>query len=186
MEFVRCTQQKQKGDLNMKKMIRQAAGLFAAVSTTALLSLTAFAEGEAAASASGTAQQPYSTGQWLVSLLPFVIVLLLMWLFLFRPQQKRDKEAKLMRENVRVGDEICTAGGLVGIVIKVSDDTVVLETGGERSKIRVKKWAIHENITQLEEAQAAEKARKAAKQSTIAAAGVSTDEKPKKSKKDED
>ena len=66
-----------------------------------------------------------------------------------------------MRENVRVGDEVCTAGGIVGIVLKVEDDTVVLETGAERNKIRIKKWAIHENITQVEAKQQEEKERKA-------------------------
>ena len=80
-----------------------------------------------------------------------------------------------MRENVRIGDEICTAGGLIGIVIRVAEDTVVMETGGERSKIRVKKWAIHENITQMEEAAAAEKERKAARQKGIAVAGEKND-----------
>lgn len=167
----------------MKKFIRQAAGAFAAISTAAFLSLSAFAEGEAA-SANTTAAAP-TAGQLLASLSPFIIVLFLMWLFLIRPQQKRDKEAKIMRDNVRVGDEVCTAGGLVGIVIKVADDTIVMETGGERSKIRVKKWAIHENITQMEEAVAAEKARKSAKQTTLAAAGVKSEEKPQKSKKED-
>jgi preprotein translocase subunit YajC len=82
-----------------------------------------------------------------------------------------------MRENVRVGDEVCTAGGIVGIVLRVNDDTVVLETGGERNKIRVKKWAIHENITQMEEQAAAEKERKAARRAGIATAAANDDKK---------
>ncbi|MBR3678654.1 MAG: preprotein translocase subunit YajC [Oscillospiraceae bacterium] len=144
-----------------------------------------FAEGEAAAGTADNAAAAPGAGGLLASFLPLVIALVLMWLFLFRPQQKREKEAQKMRDNVRVGDEVCTAGGLVGIVIRITEDTIVIETGGERSKIRVKKWAIHENITQIEEAQAAEKARKAARKTGLAAAGVNTDEKPKK-KKSED
>ena len=89
-----------------------------------------------------------------------------------------------MRENVRVGDEVCTAGGIIGIVLKVNDDSVVLETGGERNKIRVKKWAIHENITQMEEQQAAERERKAARKNGIAAAPA--EDSGKKKKKNDD
>lgn len=162
----------------MKRWIRKMTAMFTAAGTAAMFTICAYAEEGA-----GSAEQSASGGMLIGSLLPMVIALVLMWLLLFRPQQKRDKEAQKMRENVRIGDEICTAGGLVGIVIKITDDTIVIETGGERSKIRVKKWAIHENITQVEEAQAAEKARKAAKQKGIAAAGVNTDEKPKKKEK---
>ena len=47
-----------------------------------------------------------------------------------------------MRDALEVGDEVVTNGGIVGIVFSIKDDTVVIETGGDRSKIRVKKWAI--------------------------------------------
>ena len=90
-------------------------------------------------------------------------------------QQKREKEAQAMREAVAVGDEVCTAGGIVGIVLKVEEDTVVLETGAERNRIRIKKWAIHENITQIEAQQAAERERKAARQRGIATSAADTD-----------
>lgn len=168
----------------MKKITRLAVSACTAIASLTALSMTVFAEGEAAAASAGTAT-PSTGGSLLYTVIMFGGMLLLFYLILIRPQSKRDKEAQAMRDNVRVGDEICTAGGLVGIVIKITEDTVVIETGGERSKIRVKKWAIHENITQMEEAQAAEKARKAARQKGIAAAGVTTDDKPKKSEKKE-
>lgn len=92
-----------------------------------------------------------------------------------------------MRENVRVGDEVCTAGGIVGIVLKVEEETVVLETGAERNRIRIKKWAIQENTTQLEEQRQAEKERKAARRNGIATAPAADDgEKKKKKKKTEE
>lgn len=158
----------------LKKMLAVCFGVVMAVSTMAM---TAFAEGEAAAG-DGTTGNAWL--QLLGSMLPFIIAIALMYLILFRPQKKREQEAQKMRDNVRVGDEICTAGGLIGIVIRVADDTVVMETGGERSKIRVKKWAIHENITQMEEAQAAEKERKAARQKGIAVAAEKNDSEKKK------
>ena len=91
-----------------------------------------------------------------------------------------------MRENVNIGDEVCTAGGIVGIVLKVEEDTIVLETGAERNRIRIKKWAIHENITQVEAQQQAEKERKAARRSGIAAAPAADSDTPKKKKKNTD
>ena len=169
--------------MNMKQFSRTIAkllagctGVSAAVST---FILSAAAEGEAA---NANAQQQGGLGALLVSMAPFIIALLLLYLLLLRPQSKRDKEAQKMRDNVRVGDEVCTAGGLVGIVIRVLEDTVVLETGGERSKIRVKKWAIHENITQMEEAAQADKERKAARRKGIATAAAEEMSKRKNNK----
>ena len=169
----------------MNRMTRKFCRVLAFLSGTAIsaAALTIAASAEEAASGS-TAAQPSSGTQMLLGLLPFAIALLLLYMIMIRPQQKREKEAQKMRENVRVGDEVCTAGGLVGIVIRVTEDTVVLETGGERSKIRVKKWAIHENITQMEEAQQAAKERKAARQRGIATAAA--DDGDSKKKKDSD
>ena len=56
-----------------------------------------------------------------------------------------------MRDNLDIGDEIITNGGIVGIVTQIKDDTVVVETGGDRSKIRVMKWAIAKVVSDKEE-----------------------------------
>ncbi len=79
--------------------------------------------------------------------LPLVIVIIIFYFFLIRPQKKKDKQDADMRKNLQVGDEVVTVGGVVGIVFQVKEDTVVVETGGDRSKIRVKKWAIAQNLT---------------------------------------
>lgn len=158
-----------------KKIFRMLTAAAGTLITAATFAVTAFAEGESA----DTAQVASTGAQLLSTFLPFILALVLLYFILLRPQKKREKEAQEMRENVRVGDEVCTAGGLVGIVIRVADDTVVLETGGERSKIRVKKWAIHENITQMEERAAAEKERKAARKTGITTAGADPDSKKK-------
>lgn len=85
------------------------------------------------------------------SFLPLVLVLVIFYFFLIRPQKKKDKKDAEMRKNLQVGDEVVTVGGVVGIVFSVKEDTVVVETGGDRSKIRVKKWAIAQNLTIHEE-----------------------------------
>ena len=165
--------------MDMMKKLASAAVSAAAACTA--LSVTAFAEGEAAADGAAV----NTTGAMLIQLVPFAIALVLLYFILLRPQQKREKQAQAMRENVNVGDEVCTAGGIVGIVLKVEDDTIVMETGAERNKIRIKKWAIHENITQLEAQQQAEKERKA-RRGGIAAAPAADSDSPKKKKKNAD
>ena len=169
----------------MKLITKTAARLSAAAAAVMTLSVSAFAEGEATAASNGT-QQQVGMGAMLLQLVPFAAALVLLYLLLLRPQQKREKEAQAMREAVRIGDEVCTAGGIVGIVLKVNDDSVVLETGGERNKIRIKKWAIHENITQVEAQQQADKDRKAARRSGIAASPAADSDTPKKKKKNAD
>ena len=65
------------------------------------------------------------------------------------PQKKQEKKQKAMRDSIRVGDEVTTIGGIIGIVISRDNehDCVVIETGGNRSKIRLKISAISENLT---------------------------------------
>ncbi|MBR4622338.1 MAG: preprotein translocase subunit YajC [Ruminococcus sp.] len=88
-----------------------------------------------------------STGSLLVTFIPLVVIIIFFYFFILRPQRKQDKADKAMRENLEIGDEVVTNGGIVGIVFSVKDDTVVIETGGDRSKIRVMKWAIAKNMT---------------------------------------
>ena len=82
-----------------------------------------------------------------LSFLPLVIVLIAFYFVLIRPQQKKDKADKEMRENLDIGDEIITAGGIIGRVVSIKDDTLVIETGSDRSKIRIAKWAVSQNIS---------------------------------------
>ena len=65
-----------------------------------------------------------------------------MYLFMIRPQQKKQKEELRMRNNLRVGDEITTIGGICGRVLQVKEDALVIETGADRNKMTIKKWAV--------------------------------------------
>lgn len=79
--------------------------------------------------------------------IPFALLFVVFYFVLIRPQRKKDKEIQRMRNSIQVGDEVTTAGGIVGLVVSIKEDTVVIETGGDRSKIRVKRWAIQTNET---------------------------------------
>ena len=82
---------------------------------------------------------------------PIVLVLLLMYLLMIRPQLKKQKEEQKMRNNLRVGDELTTIGGIKGRVVSIKDDTIMLETGNDRTKIQFEKWAIQTVHTKHED-----------------------------------
>ena len=92
-----------------------------------------------------------STSSALMSMLiTFIPLFLVFYFFIIRPQKKREKEEKEMRESILIGDEIVTIGGIIGLVVRQTDDTLVIETGGDRSKLRIQKAAVRENVTAME------------------------------------
>ena len=82
-----------------------------------------------------------ATGTW-GTIIMIVIMFAVFYFFAIRPQKKQEKESQQMRDSLSIGDEIVTIGGIVGIVIAIKEDTIVVETGTDRSKIRFKRWAI--------------------------------------------
>lgn len=72
----------------------------------------------------------------------FAAIILIFYFLLIRPQRKKDKQTTKMRDALQVGDEITTIGGIVGRIVSIKDDTLVIETGADRNKLRVKKWSV--------------------------------------------
>lgn len=97
-------------------------------------------EAEAAAAATETA----GAGSMLITFLPFVLICALMYLFMIRPQKKKEKEANEMRNSLQIGDTVTTIGGLTGIVSSLHEDEFVMETTTDRTKMCFKRWAIQE------------------------------------------
>ena len=83
-----------------------------------------------------------TSGGNLLSLLIFPVLLVIMYFFMIRPQRKQEKEATAMRNSLAVGDEVTTIGGIIGRVINVKDDTFVLETTRDRTRIRFERSAV--------------------------------------------
>lgn len=75
-------------------------------------------------------------------ILMLVLMFALLYFFMIRPENKRKKEAENLRNSLAVGDEITTIGGITGTVCGVKENTVVFETGADRVRIEVTKWAI--------------------------------------------
>ncbi len=71
-----------------------------------------------------------------------VVFILIFYFLLIRPQQKRDKAVKEMRNSLKVGDHVVTIGGMVGKISKVLEDEVVIEIGSDKTKITLEKWGI--------------------------------------------
>jgi preprotein translocase subunit YajC len=94
-----------------------------------------------------TAPQP-SGWEMYGSLIMMAVVFVAFYFILIRPQKKKEKEAAKMRDNLEIGDEIITIGGIIGRVVSLKEDHIVIETGSDRSKIRIKRWAIQSNETQ--------------------------------------
>ncbi|MCL2034643.1 MAG: preprotein translocase subunit YajC [Oscillospiraceae bacterium] len=77
----------------------------------------------------------------------FVPIIAIMYFLMIRPQKKREKAVQEMRSKIEVGDEVITVGGIIGRVASIKDDSLVLETGSDRSKIRIMRWAVQSNNT---------------------------------------
>ena len=82
------------------------------------------------------------TQQLIMSLVLWVVVFAVFYFLLIRPQKKKDKELKQMRDSINVGDKVITIGGLCATVAKVEEERVVLEVGPNRTKMPFEKWAI--------------------------------------------
>ena len=86
-------------------------------------------------------------GGLVTMLLIYAVIFGAMYFILIRPQRKKQKEEKKMRENLQVGDEIVTIGGIYGRVISLKEDTIVIESQSDHSKLTVARWALQSNLT---------------------------------------
>ena len=85
------------------------------------------------------------------SIILLVLMFGMMYIFMIRPENKRKKETQAMRDSLKVGDEITTIGGITGTICAVKENTVVFESGADRVRMEVTKWAIATKGTQVVE-----------------------------------
>ncbi len=86
----------------------------------------------------------------------------IMYFVMIRPQKKRQKEEQEMRNAVEVGDEITTIGGICGKVVIVKEQHLIIETGADRNRMQITRWAVQQNVTATERVKAEREAAKAA------------------------
>lgn len=141
------------------------------------------------AGAGGTAAAGGSTNP--VSMILILALMFgVMYFVMIRPQKKKQKEEEAMRDNVQIGDDITTIGGIMGKVVSVKEDCLVIETGADRNKMRIARWAVSTNNTAAEKAEAereaVKQAQEAEKQAKIDEQGKNSTRKKSKKNKDAD
>ncbi|HIQ71650.1 MAG TPA: preprotein translocase subunit YajC [Candidatus Onthenecus intestinigallinarum] len=80
--------------------------------------------------------------------LPMILIFVVFYFLLIRPQRKKDKEAKAMLAALKVGDRICTIGGIYGTISNIKDDVLTVEVGAEKTKLVFARWAIR-NVEEI-------------------------------------
>ena len=99
--------------------------------------------------AAGTA----GPGSWIPSILMIVGLLAVMYFFMIRPQKKQEKQINEMRDGLQVGDEVTTIGGIIGRIVSIKEETVLIETGRDKVKIRFLRSAIRSVDVKAEDAE---------------------------------
>lgn len=103
-------------------------------------------------------------GAIIAQFLPFVVLIVVFYFFLIRPQRKRDKQERDMRNSIEIGDEISTIGGFIGRVVSIKDDVLVIESSSDRTKLKIYRWAIRgKEASATETVEAPKEAKKDAK-----------------------
>ncbi len=86
------------------------------------------------------------------TLIMVVAMIAIFYFFMYRPQKKQEKETAAMRNNLKVGDEITTIGGIIGKIVSIKEETCVIETSGEKNKIRILTSAVRNVDVHAEDA----------------------------------
>ena len=109
-----------------------------------LLADAAPAVGDAAAAGDAAAEMTGGGGilGMIISLAPMILIFVVFYFMLIRPQRKKDKEAKAMLSALKVGDRICTIGGIYGTIVSIKDDVLTVEVGADKVKLVFARWAI--------------------------------------------
>ncbi len=90
----------------------------------------------------GAATAAAAGGQSLMTILMLVVMVAVFYFFMYRPQKKQERETNAMRNGLQVGDEITTIGGIIGKIVSIKEETVMIETGRDGTKIRILKNAV--------------------------------------------
>ena len=101
---------------------------------------------DTASGTASTADAANTQGSMWTMILIYAVIIGGLYFIMIRPQSKKKKEEDQMRNNIEINDEITTIGGIVGRVVAFkggdNDDSIIIETSSDRTKMRIKRWAI--------------------------------------------
>ena len=132
------------------KLSRIAAFVMCLLLTLSVAAL-ALAEttGDAAAAAGAANPEVSPVAALLSTFVPMVLIVVVFWLFLIRPQRKKDKKIKEMLAALKVGDRVCTIGGIYGTITNIRDEnTITLAVGPQDVPVVFARWAIR-NVEEI-------------------------------------
>lgn len=119
-------------------MLEQLLGISVALAENTAASTAA----TAATAAEGATQEVNTFAALATTFLPLILIFVVFWFMLIRPQRKKDKQVKEMLNNLKAGDRICTIGGIYGTITGLKDDTVTLSVGKDNLSMVVARWGI--------------------------------------------
>lgn len=99
-----------------------------------------------------TEAAPGGGGTW-ITMIVLLVIMVAMFFFTSRSNKKQEKQAQDMRDSLSVGDEITTIGGIIGKIVSIKEETLVLETSHDRTRIRILKTAVSRVDVKAEDAQ---------------------------------
>lgn len=111
-----------------------------ALSSALLAATPAIALAEAAATPQADTEM--GAGALIGTMLPMILLFVVFYFVLIRPQRKKDKKVKDMLAALKVGDRICTIGGIYGTIVGIKDNDIVLSVGVDNVKLNMTRWAI--------------------------------------------
>ena len=82
------------------------------------------------------------SNSFMMQVIILVAFIALMYFLLIRPQKKKEKEVKEMRDAIKVGDEVITIGGICGKIVKTKDDSLIIQVGADKTKFEIMRWAV--------------------------------------------
>ena len=82
----------------------------------------------------------------LMNFLPLILIIVVFWFFMIRPQMKRQKELKNFRDSLKKGDKIVTTGGIYGKVLEIGDYYIIMEVEGQ-NRLKIDKSAVIKDTT---------------------------------------
>ena len=131
----------------MKGVFPMKSKIFMAV-LCLMLAMTTFAVAEAPA-AGAAVEEVNPIAALIGSFAPMILIFVVFYFFLIRPQRKKDKKVKEMLANLKVGDRVCTIGGIYGTITNIRDEqTVTLALGPQDVPVVFARWAIR-NVEEI-------------------------------------
>ena len=83
-------------------------------------------------------------------MLPLILLIVIMYFMLIRPQKKRERQVNEMRSNLRVGDDIITIGGICGKIVKTKEDSIIIQVGADKLKFEMMRWSVSKVVDKVE------------------------------------